>query len=101
MSKKSVIFAKNNYLFFIAMNPLYKDIRGKVITDFYSEYDLQMLGFSLEEFSIPKYSDYEKACSLYNAAQTIEDSDLMEAAEKLILGMQEQGYGQEQLSFLS
>ena len=79
------------------MNPLYKDIRGKVLTDFYSEDDLQMLGFKLSDFSIDTSADdYEKACGLYYDAQTIEDADLEEAALALIKKMQvEEGCGQE------
>lgn len=79
------------------MNPLYKDIRGKVLTDFYSEDDLQMLGFKLSDFGIDKSAnDYEKACDLYYNAQTIEDADLEEAALALMKKMQvEEGCGQE------
>ena len=78
------------------MNPLYKDIRGKVLTDFYSEDDLQMLGFKLSDFNVDQSSDYEKACGLYYNAQTIEDADLEEAALALIKKMQvEEGCGQE------
>lgn len=79
------------------MNPLYKDIRGKVITDFYSEYDLQMLGFSLEEFSIkPDANDYKKASDLSDAALVIDDKDLKDAATALLREMQvKEGYGRE------
>jgi len=79
------------------MNPLYKDVRGKVITDYYSEDDLNMLGFDLSEFSITRANDdYQTACSLYYDARTIEDTDLEEAALSLIREMQEkEGCGQE------
>ena len=78
-------------------NPLYKNLRGKVITDFYSEYDLNMLGFKLSEFSTEKdIDDYQTAVSLYFDAQTIEDKDLEEAALYLIQKMQmEEGCGKE------
>ncbi len=79
------------------MNPLYKDIRGKVITDFYSEYDLQMLGFSLDDFTIdPNADDYQKASDLSDAALDIDDKDLQEAAEALLREMQiKEGFGRE------
>ena len=79
------------------MNPHYKDVRGKVITDYYSEDDLNMLGFDLSEFSITRANDdYQTACSLYYDARTIEDTDLEEAALSLIREMQEkEGCGQE------
>ncbi len=79
------------------MNPIYKDVRGKLITDYYSEYDLNMLGFDLSKFSTtPASDDYQTACSLYYDARTIEDTDLEEAALSLIREMQEkEGCGQE------
>lgn len=79
------------------MNPLYANIRGKVITDFYSEYDLQMLGFSLADFSIDRNADdYQKASDLSCAALDIDDKDLQEAAEALLREMQvKEGYGRE------
>lgn len=78
-------------------NPLYKNVRGKVITDFYSEYDLNMLGHKLSEFYTGSSADdYQKACSLLNAATTLEDKDLEEAALSLVLKMQqEEGCGKE------
>lgn len=79
------------------MNPLYKNVRGKVITDFYSEYDLNMLGFALSDFSTKKNSDdYQTACDLYLDAHAIEDEDLEEAALYLMKKMQmEEGCGKE------
>lgn len=77
------------------MNPLYKDVRGKVISDFYSEYDINMLGVSMDELSSHPTSEYEKACALYYDAQTLGDDELMAAALTLIESMQDAGYGRE------
>lgn len=59
------------------MNPLYKDVRGKTILDFYSEYDLNMLGVSLKDVHTDTDTDdWGKVWGLYDNAKTIEDKDL-------------------------
>ena len=83
-------------------NPLYRDIRGKVLTDYYSEYDLEMLigedahRLFLEAEDDRQYDDYAKVCTLHHEAKEIDDADLELAALSLILYMQAvEGYGKE------
>ncbi len=90
------------YVLNINPNPLYRNIRGKVLTDFYSEYDLEILiGDRAHELYVEaeddrKYDDYAKVCSIHDEAQEIEDSDLELAAFSLIRYMQAvEGYGKE------